>query len=972
MRKALFNTIQLSAMALAVSQAFAQTPSQDAGTTVVVSGIRASASSAVAIKRDTMEVVDSISAEDIGKLPDMNVAETLTRVPGVQGYRYGGEGASPVGQGSGLTIRGLSGQTASQVNGRSYFTAGAREYNIEGAIPGMVAGIDVFKNPSAEHIEGAIGGLVNIRTRKPSDFKELTATLSVNARQNDMAKKTDPELFGLVANKFDLGGGSRIGVMAAGVYQKSTGRSDNNPANGGANFKRAIRGDSAEYATLAAANTANSPNQPMAAYVGRNDVSFLQNLPNLSGLTAEQAANVMVAPGLTSNAFQETIYRTRKGLSLAADYRHSNTLRFYTEGEYTYYQYYQNYRGLNSIDGGNVQNLQTTPFAFTEGMANRNLNGGSNDVLVNQRLRSGTFLNSTINTVGGEEHRPYTTWIAAAGVEWSPSAAWALKGDFSYIKADQTQDNRSVNLDSANGLYWSTNRVADGAPHQLTFNGPSLSDPNNFVFRDYSNGTYQKWDDNGYAARLDAAYSPDGGFLTKIKFGARAAHQKSLFTNFSFAGKPLTSDGKALAINRSNGISASTMTGLLETAPTNFMNGDAGYAGGYLVAAPTALDGNRIMTAFPNASIPAEGSYPENPLARRVFNEHTLAGYLVGEFATEDERLRGNVGVRLVRTNTDVTARVANITSGAVVIAENIKSTSYTNALPTFNLTYNIQKDFLARFGYGRGLTRPDISSLNPSISVNTVNGTGSAGNPDLRPQLANSFDLSLERYFNATNYVSAGLFDKQIKGFLSGITECQTVALAPAYSGSIANSCPVGQYQITKSVNAQDGYARGIEVAGQYFFDKDAGWLQNFGGSASYTYVDTSNPINIGSVTAPRVIDTQQPMVSKNSYTVTGMYEAKGFSARLAYTWRSDQVLFGVSPSPIDGRYIRSYGIVDASLNYDIMSNLTLSVNLGNLTNKGLDRYVGEPGAYATNVERQHYLNGRTFALGLRYKFGK
>ncbi len=663
MRKTLFNTVQLTAMALAVSQAFAQAPTQDAGTTVVVSGIRASASSAVAVKRDTMEVVDSISAEDIGKLPDMNVAETLTRVPGVQGYRYGGEGASPVGQGSGLTIRGLSGQTASQVNGRSYFTAGAREYNIEGAIPGMVAGIDVYKNPSAEHIEGAIGGLVNIRTRKPSDFKELTATLSVNARQNDMAKKTDPELFGLIANKFDLGGGSRIGVMAAGVYQKSTGRSDNNPANGGANFKRAIRADSAEYATLAAANTANSPSQPMAAYVGRKDVSYLAsvptvatggaNTPNLSGLTAEQAANVMVAPGLTSNVFQETIYRTRKGLSLAADYRHSNTLRFYTEGEYTYYQYYQNYRGLNSIDGGNVQNLQTTPFAFTEGMANRNLNGGSDDVLVNQRLRGGTFLNSTINTVGGEEHHPYTTWIAAGGVEWSPTAAWSLKADLSYIKADQKQDNRSVNMDSANGLYWSTNRVADGAPHQLTFTGPSLSDPNNFVFRDYSNGTYQKWDDNGYAAKFDAAYSPDSGFISKIKFGARAAHQKSLFTNFSFSGKPLTSDGKALTPNRSNGISAGTMTGLLETAPTNFMNGDAGYAGGFLVVAPTALDGNRIMTAFPNAGIPAEGSYPENALARRVFSEHTLAGYLVGEFATEDERLRGNVGVRLVRTNTD-------------------------------------------------------------------------------------------------------------------------------------------------------------------------------------------------------------------------------------------------------------------------------------------------------------------------------
>lgn len=983
MTKTLFNTVQLSAMALAVGQAFAQTPANpDAGTTVIVSGIRASASSALAVKRDTMEVVDSISAEDIGKLPDPNVAETLTRIPGVQGYRYGGEGASPVGQGSGLTIRGLSGQTASQVNGRAYFTAGSREYNIEGAIPGMVAGIDVFKNPSAEHIEGAIGGLVNIRTRKPSDFKGLTATLSVNARENDLAKKTDPELFGLVANKWDLGGGSRIGVMAAGVYQKSTGRSDNNPANGGANFKRAVRADTAEYATLAAANTANNPALPMQSYVGRNDVNYLATVPtvatagaytpNLSGLTAEQAGNVMVAPGLTSNVFQETIYRTRKGLSLAADYRQSNTLRFYTEGEYTYYQYHQNYRGLNSIDGGNVQGLQTTPFNFTEGLANRNQNGGSDDVLVNKRLQSGTFLNSTVNTIGGNEERPYKTWIAAAGVEWSPNASWSLKGDLSYINADQTQDNRSVNMDSANGLYWSTTRVADGAPHQLSFNGPSLSDPKNFVFRDYSNGTYQKWDDKGYAAKLDAAYSTESGFLTKIKFGARAAHQESLYTNYSFSGRALTSDGLALTANRSNGINAGTLSNLLQNAPTNFMNGDAGYSGGYVVYSPDALTGDQVLNAFPKSGIPAEAAYTENALQRRLFSEHTQAGYVMGEFATADERLRGNVGVRLVRTKTDVTARVANLAGGGTVIVDNFKSTSYNNVLPSLNLTYDIQKDFLARFGYGRGMTRPEIGALNPSIVVNTVSGTGSAGNPDLRPQLANSFDLSLERYFNSTNYVSVGLFDKEIKGFLSGIVECQTVPQAPAYTGSIANSCPAGQYQITKSVNAEKGYARGVELAGQYFFDQNFGWLNNFGISGSYTYVDTKNPINIGSVTVPRVIDTQQPFVSKNSASVAGMYEAKGMSARVVYTWRSEQVLFGASANPIDGRYIESYGILDASFNYDLMENLTLSLTGSNLTNKGLNRYVGEPGAYATGIERQHYVNGRTFSIGLRYKFGK
>jgi TonB-dependent receptor len=974
-------SIVMTGIALAVSQAFAPVYAEEAdkkvvvnGTSeaesqvVVVSGIRASARSSVAIKRDSAEVVDSITAEDIGKLPDPNVAETLTRIPGVQGYRYGGEGASPVGAGSGLTIRGLSGQTASQVNGRAFFTAGGREFNIEGAIPGMVAGIDVYKNPTAEHIEGGIGGLVNIRTRNPSDFKSLTASLAVNGRWNDLAKKYDPELFGLVANRFDLGGGQRIGVLAAAMYQKSTGRSDNNPANGGSNLKRVVRADSAEYATRAAGNTSNNPAQPLSAYVGHSDVSFLDGgtMPTASG----QDANLIAAPALTSNAFQETIMRERKGLNLAADWRVSNTLRFYTEANYIYYLYHQNYRGLNSVDGGNVQNLQTTPFALTEGLVNRNSNGGSDDVLVSKRFLSGSMLNSTVNTVGGDEHRPYTTWIGAGGVEWSPTDALSLKLDLSYIKSDQTQDNRSVNMDSAPGLSWSTNRLADGAPHQLSFTGPSLSDPNNFVFRDYNNGTNQSWDDKGYAAAFSGSYSMDGLF-NKIKFGSRYAHQQSLYSNVNFSGRPLTTDGKGLvAITRANGIKVGS-TGVWELAPTNFMRGDAGYSGGYVVYQPDALLGNQVKNAFPNAGILAEGSYLENLGARRFIRENTTAVYGVGEFAAMDDRLKGNIGVRVVRTEGRAIAKIADLRPGAAAgaLVDNVRDTSYNNVLPSANVTYDITKDFLARFGYGKSLTRAGLGDLNPSISANVTAGTANIGNPDLRPQTANSFDISLERYFSPTNYVAAAVFDKEINGFFNAIVECQTLPVP--YTGGQSNSCSNGQWQVSKSVNSEKGYARGVELSGQYFFDSSYGMLNNFGLSGSYTYVKTSNPVNFGTAAAPRIVDTPQPFQSKNNFSISGMYEDNKLSARVVYTWRSPSILFGVSTNPIDGRYIGSYGILDASLNYEIAENLTVSFNGSNLTDKALNRFVGEPGTYQTGLERQHYANGRTFSVGLRYKFG-
>lgn len=985
MKKQALNTFKVAMLALAVAEACAQTAqvSQTPTDSVVVKGIRASAQSALARKKNATEVVDAITAEDIGKLADTNVAETLTRIPGVQGYRYGGEGASPVGQGSGLSIRGLSGQTASQVNGRAYFTAGSREFNIEGAIPGMVAGIDVFKNPSAEHIEGGIGGLVNIRTRNPSDFKEFTFSGSVTAKYNDLAREFQPEVFGLVANRWNLGGGRRIGALAGGVYQRATGRSDNNPANGGANFRRAIRADSSEYAALAAANTSQAANGAQTAYVGRSDIHLLTavptlptsatvgaNTPNLSGLTPDQIANVMVTPAVTSNVFQETIMRVRRGLSLGADYTHDDSLRFYVEANYNYYLYHQNYRGLNSVDGANVQNLTVTPFNFTEGLANRNINGGADQTLVDKRLQSGQFLRSTVNTIGGDEHRPYQTWIVATGAEWKPTPSLALKADFNIVKADQTQDNRSVNMDSAPGLFWTTLRVADGGPHRLDFSGPSLSDPNHFVFRDYSNGTRQTFDDRGHAAALSGRYSFQDGWLTAIKFGARLAHQDSEYRSFSFTGRPLTSDGLALTANRSNGILASAMPGVLQAAPTNFMEGKAGYAGGFLVYSPDALLGDQVRQAFPKAGIAADAALPENALLRRSFSEHTSAGYVSGEFSFLDDRVRGGLGVRLVRTDTTVLARVADTSSGSTVIVDNQRSSSYTNALPSLNVTAELRKNLLARFGYGKGITRPEIGVLSPSIVVNPIAGLATVGNPDLKPQIANSFDLSLERYFTPTNFVAAGVFEKRISGFFNGIVECQTLSTAPAYSGTIANSCTGGQYQVTKTVNSQRGYAKGLELSGQYFFDKSMGWLQHFGAAASYTFVKTSNPINIGTPAAPRLISTEQPFVSRHGYSLAGMYEDAQTSARLTYTWRSDHVLFGVSPNPIDGRYIGSYGILDASVTRELAHGFSLSLHAGNLLNRGLNRFVGEPGAYATGLERQHYVNGRNYALSLRYKF--
>ena len=964
----LAGTIIAGWSSLAMSQTTAGAPgaaqpatsADDAPSEIVVTGLRHSFETSANIKRNTMEVVDSITADQIGKLPDPNVAETLTRIPGVQAYRFGGEAASPVGVGSGITIRGLSGQTASRIDGRQYFTAGGREFNIEGAVPGIVAGLDVFKNPTADHIEGAIGGLVNIRTRQPLSFKDdFVASGAFTEHYNDFAKKGTPEFFGLVSKKWHVGDGE-IGVLIGGNWQQTFNRGDNNPANGGTSLRRMVRADSAEYA----GNTALD-----RSLVGRSDVTYLAPVSDAQALamSATDRNNLVSAVTETNAVNQEDYLRTRKGLNAAIQWKPSPTLEFNVSGLYNSYLYHQSYRFMGTSDSLYVQNLTTTPFNVDEALANRNLNGGTNEVLANKRIGTGTFLKSSVSTTGGEEHRLYQTGIVAGNVKWNPTERLQVSLDAAYVKAKQYQDNRAVTLQPAAGLTWNISRDLTTNPHTVTFVGPDLGSASTWVFNNYANGTNQNWKDDGLSSQLDLLYKFDSSILKDVKFGVRYGSQSDNYHNYSFGGKNLTTDGAGLTATRSNAIPVTANPDLVVNAPSNFMQGDTGFTGGELVFSPSALMGDNVRSRFPLANIFPEDSLPENLLARRYFKEQTYGGYAMADFGFFGDRIRGNVGVRVVKTHTFTRAQVNKVVNGVTTIVPNEATTSYTNVLPTLNLTGYVTPNTLVRFGYGKGLTRPDPGSLNPVINVDTALGTGSVGNPALRPQKADSYDLSFEHYFSSVNYASVNFFYKNIDGFFSGVSACQSVPTA-TFTGVSQFNCPAGQFYVTKTVNAQKGWAKGVEVAAQTFFDYPflPSFLHKFGASGSFTYVDTKNPILINGV----ITNTQQPFVSKYNYSAQAFYDNGNISARLVYTYRSDLILFGVSNNPIDGRFIKGYGLLDASLNFKLPAGFGISLTASNLTNAAPNRYVGEPG-HTTNIERQHFDNGRNYTVSLRYNFG-
>jgi TonB-dependent receptor len=222
---ALISAGSAAAQTAAAPQAADEKASDDA---IIVTGIRGSAESAVRIKRNSDTVVDAITAEDIGALPDKSITETLQRIPGVSVNRFARlndpdhvsqEGQSPV-------IRGLP-YVASQFNGRDAFTAnGGRALNFQDIPPDLASAVEVYKNQTADQIEGGIAGVINIVTRRPLDSTKDFYVLNANINYGDKRKKGTPEISGVVSKQWDTGIG-RIGILGSASYSKIDERTDN-------------------------------------------------------------------------------------------------------------------------------------------------------------------------------------------------------------------------------------------------------------------------------------------------------------------------------------------------------------------------------------------------------------------------------------------------------------------------------------------------------------------------------------------------------------------------------------------------------------------------------------------------------------------------------------------------------------------------------------------------------------------------
>ncbi|WP_235524475.1 TonB-dependent receptor [Caulobacter sp. Root655] len=904
----------------AAQTAPAQTSDSNAVAEVVVTGVRESLRSAQALKRNADQVVDSVQAQDIGKLPDANTTEALQRITGVQIQRRYGEGATDFDHRTqpAVTVRGLT-QVQNFLDGRAVYSAsGGRAFDLEGVPPELLSGIDVYKNAPASIIEGGVGGAVNLRTRKPFDAAGRVLSATVRGNYYDRVDKDGGSISGLYSNRWDTSVGE-MGFLVNAVLSKSHYRQDGLLAG--------------PFDTVAAGSIAGAPANAQVPY----------------GFEIYDDSGDRKRLGIAT-AFQ---WQPNDDLLLTAQYQRTKYW-FNRTGAY-YYDY--NNRSNQRDAAGVVTSYGTDPlpgaaFSFNdEGYATK----GS---LQNQTFETGR----------------YDQQLWSQSQNFTLNAAWRvsdkLKTNFdaqylkSYYNADRNGHILSLYSQSGqNGLTAPHKSIVDfdltGKYPRWDVRDPSvLTNPANYSLP-YIVDSLQRNDADTLALAADFDYDVGGGFITKLRGGARYS-DSSINLRGTWHGLCVTvlgADPDCTAPNGTALVPLSSFPQLSMPGPSkDWFDGNT-VKGGLLYPAFPAGGGVRAQTAALFALLGAQMKDHFDPRDINSQTEKTYTGWAVADYATElgGVRLDGGLGLRVVKT--EAASEGTQFNDDGTTQPITVDKT-YTKLLPSFNLRARFTDTLQARLAYSKGLARPNFDQLSTNLTLNKPDPnepdklTANSGNPLLNPIKSDNYDLTVEWYFSNTGSLTGGVFYKKVDGFLANGVVDRT------YNGQT--------YAVSTVLNTGAGTVKGVELGYQQFFDFLPGLFSGLGMQANYTYVDSSvsNPFAEEGTDIPKQLPLEK--LSKNSYNLIGLYEKGPISGRVAWNWRSSY-LDQTTGSGANGKaqYAKPYASLDASVSYDVNEHIAISVDAVNLNNRMNVLYIGTSAA-----PLQYQLNDRRFGVALRVTY--
>lgn len=834
------------------------------GATIVVTGIRASLDTALQIKRDATEIVDSINAEDAGKFPDQNVAESLQRVSGIQIQRGSDDtagSASGNGEGSRVSVRGLRPDLAKVLlNGNTLSsTSGGRDFDFSNLPSELISAVAVYKSASASQEEGGIGGVINVQTRSPLKTGKTMLVGMLRGTYQDLSDKINLRASGLVNTV--IGANRNLGVLLGVTYTDDD-----------------LRRDSIESFGW---DTAPAP------YTGLIARDFRTNLQNEKRNKLSVNGTIEFEPATNLNIRLDGLYTRQQQQQYASNYQ----LRI----------------GENSRINSVITNANGTGVFVSTSPSN-----------ANQQFHRIVLFDREDN-----QHTANLT----GRIDWTPGN-WQVTLRGGYTRGTYARDPALNVLFTASSAMSYDLRSGDPWP-VLTSTATNPYQPVASAFRVNSvNRALNSRRDVEKFGNLDISRDLDGGFFSSVRIGAKIGDR-----DISFEAKGV-------------GVAATALTGLTladfatSFPATNFLG---------FVDSPNLPrswpfpDAAALRLRFPFDTVLA------NPVVRTQdatqnysVREKALAGY--AQLDIDSGKLRGNLGIRVVRTNQDNTGFILSGTT----ITPTTSSRSYTNALPSINLNYELADKVLLRFAASKAMSRATFAELSNAATVNAGAGTATLGNPNLDPYKSNNLDLSVEWYFAKGGLLSAGLFLKDVNSF---VTTAQTREVLPGLG--------TDPFLVNRPINGS-AKVKGFELAYQHNFTFLPAPFDGLGILANYTFVDTkstfADPVSGGFL--------PMPGASKHSGNIVAFYEKDWFSTRLAYNRRSKFILF---PQSLGGQNVtrRAYGQLDGTMSFDVSKKLSIVLQATNLTKASNYDYAGVEERWVA------YRNtGRTFSVEARAKF--
>lgn len=929
---------KINPLVLAIAVALPTTAlAQDEGASsieeiVVTGSFRDSLANALNVKRNSAGAVDAIVAEDIADFPDLNLAESLQRIPGVAIERVAGEGRqiSVRGLGSGFTRTRINGMEAIATGGSTDAAGGvnrSRGFDFNTFSSELFNSLTVRKTASADVEEGSLGATVDMDTAKPFDYDGFTFAASGQLGYNDLSEETDPKGSFLISNTF---ADDTIGALLSVSY------SERNIRDEGAST---VRWDNSNPIGTIGGQPLRmeNPSDPTGMWIANPDYAsdindgFRPRLPRYDSYTHEME---------------------RLGVSGSLQFRPTDATEISLDGLYAKYDSTRNEVFMQGIlNSGGVQNNQFLSDGITQNPNWGRCVGLTCDMTLvdhtiddTNTMTSAAFENATVRSENryDELSTEFTQITLSAKHEFTDS--FRIDGMVGNVVSEFDNPIQTTIVAEKRGLDFAYDYSGSYREGPALIFDDEVSNLNGWSANSVrlrplsTKNTYN-------AAQVNLEYDLNesltlrGGINYKdFEFETTAARRKSE------NGADVDLDGRMMSYN--SGLGSNN-----PWAVPNF---------GAIVADYDIYSNTGVFETF----LREAEDYS--------VNEESIGAYIQLAFDTTigETPVRGDVGIRQVETDIEANAWSSD--------KEAVQGThSYSDTLPSINLVFEPIDDVLIRMGYSEVMARAGLANLLPNTNISVSGGARSvsAGNPALEPTRAAAYDLGVELYMSDESVLGVAVFYKDIESFVQTVSETRPFTTTGLPTQLAVDACNAGpgygsdcnenvEWDVKSPINAPGGDLYGFELSYQTPFTFLPGFLSNFGFMGNFTYVEAEQDYlnDDGQVVATRsLLGLSQDTTSGTIY-----YEDDAFSARVSVVNRSGYLTHATGRNNNDREGTNSTTNIDLSTSYQLNDNIKLTFEALNLTDQADDQWVDAAG----NRLSYYHETGRQYYLGVQYKY--